>query len=337
MQAAHPDDLPSRGRRNTQLLSVVVVVQDRASDVRALAMQLTERLSALASPYELVFVDNGSRDETLAELRRMTRDGALPDLQVYALHRTVDKDVAAWAGVENALGDYVAVVEPEEGAIGTIAPMLAAAEGGADIVFAVDVAAKARGRSLHARLERGFRALFSRFSGIDVQREAPYVRMVSRRVVNFILQYPLPAQRYRFVAATGGFTRSYLDYASVGEARHRSIGESVERGVRLLTTTTRAPLRLVNMLCAFGAAANMLYTVYVVAIALLKRDVAPGWVTLSLQQSGMFFLISLVLLVLGEYVLHVASLSSEGPPYHITQEFTSTARMRERALNVEER
>jgi hypothetical protein len=330
------DSLPHR-KRNTQLLSVVVVVQDRAADVRALATRLTQCLLTLASPYELVFVDNGSRDETLAELRRMTRDAALPDLQIYALHRPVDKDVAAWAGVENALGDYVAVVEPEEGAIGTIAPMLAAAEVGADIVFAVDTASKTRGRSLHARLERGFRMLFSRFSGIDVQREAPYVRLINRRVVNFILQYPLPAQRYRFVAATGGFTRSYLDYASAEEARQRSIGESVERGVRLLTTTTRAPLRMVNMLCAFGAAANMVYTVYVVAIALLKRDVAPGWVTLSLQQSGMFFLISLVLLVLGEYVLHVASLSSEGPPYHITQEFTSAARTRERALNVEER
>lgn len=320
---------------NAQLLSVVVVVQDQAGEVPAIARELGRALDALAVHYEIVFVDNGSRDATLSELRRLTRDAEVSDLQVYALHRAVDKDVAAWAGVENALGDYVAVIEPDEAAIGTIAPMLAAAADGADIVFAVDAAR--RGRSLYGSLENAFRHLFARFGGIDLHREAPYVRLVNRRVVNFILQYPLPAQRYRFVAAVGGFTRSYLEYSGSPSPRSRSIGEGVERGIRLLTTTTRAPLRLVNMLCAFGAAANLLYTVYVVAIALFKRDVAPGWVTLSLQQSGMFFLISLVLLVLGEYVLHVASLSSEGPPYYITQEFTSAASKRDRALNVEER
>lgn len=322
---------------NAQLLSIIVVVQDQAGEVPAIARQLSRALDALATHYEIVFVDNGSRDETLSELRRLTRSAEFSDVQVYALHRAVDKDVAAWAGVENALGDYVAVVETDDAAIRVIAPMLAAATGGTDIVYAVDTARRERGRSLYGSLENAFRHLFARFSGIDLHREAPYVRLVNRRVVNFILQYPLPAQRYRFVAAVGGFTRNYLEYTSSQSPPTRTIGEGLERGIRLLTTTTRAPLRLVNMLCAFGAGANLLYTVYIVAIALFKRDVAPGWVTLSLQQSGMFFLISLVLLVLGEYVLHVASLSSEGPSYYITQEFTSAASRRDRALNVEER
>ena len=57
--------------------------------------------------------------------------------------------------------------------------------------------------------------------------------------------------------------------------------------------------------------------------------------SLSLQQSGMFFLISMVLLVLGEYILHMARLSSEGPPYHVAQEFTSARLTRRERLNVE--
>ncbi|MEI7973005.1 MAG: hypothetical protein WCH11_01410, partial [Bdellovibrio sp.] len=62
----------------------------------------------------------------------------------------------------------------------------------------------------------------------------------------------------------------------------------------------------------------------------------PGWMSLSLQQSGMFFLISLVLLVLGEYVLQVASLSKEDPVYHVGQEFTSTRITRKEKLNIQE-
>jgi hypothetical protein len=86
----------------------------------------------------------------------------------------------------------------------------------------------------------------------------------------------------------------------------------------------------------FGAVANLFYSVYVVAIALFKSNVAPGWISFSLQQSGMFFLISLVLLVLGEYILNMVSLSNEGPPYHVAQEFTSACMTRREKLNIEE-
>ena len=57
---------------------------------------------------------------------------------------------------------------------------------------------------------------------------------------------------------------------------------------------------------------------------------------MSLQMSGMFFLISLVLLVLGEYVLQMANLSNEGPSYHVSQEFTSERMTRFEKLNIEE-
>jgi hypothetical protein len=57
-------------------------------------------------------------------------------------------------------------------------------------------------------------------------------------------------------------------------------------------------------------------------------------VSLSLQQSGMFFLISLTLLVLGEYVLQMASMSNEGPPYHVASEHLSATLTRRQKLNV---
>jgi hypothetical protein len=95
-------------------------------------------------------------------------------------------------------------------------------------------------------------------------------------------------------------------------------------------------MRLVSALSMFGAAANLVYSGYVVAVGLFKSDVAPGWVSLSLQQSGMFFLISLVLMVLGEYIVNMARLSNEGPLYHVGQEFTSERMTRREKLNIEE-
>ena len=87
-------------------------------------------------------------------------------------------------------------------------------------------------------------------------------------------------------------------------------------------------------LSLFGAGANVLYSAYVIGIALLKADVAPGWTTLSLQQSGMFLLISLVLLVLGEYLLSVTALAAARPAYHVAREFASVRMTRQERLNL---
>jgi hypothetical protein len=111
--------------------------------------------------------------------------------------------------------------------------------------------------------------------------------------------------------------------------------DGFDRGIQILVSTSRAPLRAVTTLSLFGAVANVLYAVYVLVIGFFKQDVEPGWVSVSLQQSGMFFLISLVLLVLGEYILHMAALSNEAPEYHLAQEFTSARISRRERLNVE--
>jgi hypothetical protein len=141
---------------------------------------------------------------------------------------------------------------------------------------------------------------------------------------------------YRHLPTAGGFTRVNLSYSATPKFLvTKRLGESIDLGMRLLVSTTRAPMRLVTSLSLFGAVANVIYSIYVVGVAILLTDVAPGWISMSLQQSGMFFLISLVLLVLGEYILQMASLSNDGPLYHVAQEFTSARMTRREKLNIE--
>jgi len=116
--------------------------------------------------------------------------------------------------------------------------------------------------------------------------------------------------------------------------KSRSIISGIERGLSLLVATTNGPLRLVNVICIFGALANLIYSFYVVYIHVTKVDVAPGWVSLSLQLAGMFFLFSIVLFFLSEYVLNMARLSSEGPEFHIAQDFISARILQSERLNV---
>ncbi|MDD2774362.1 MAG: glycosyltransferase [Gallionella sp.] len=316
-------------------LTLVFPVRNQSEQLVALLEEANLLLTKLVIDYEIVVVDNSSDDDSVSILKKLSGKDGLPNLQIYALIKEVDADTAAWVGLENALGDFVAVIDPINDDLGFLAEMLDKAVSGADVVFAHNEQ-KARQNFAYRSAYSVFNWLYKMLNDIHLAKEAPQYRVLSKRVINFILQHPQPAITYRHLPATGGFAKVNLSYSASPKAAHpKQLGESIDRGMRMLVSTTRVPMRLVTLLSLFGAISNLLYSVYVVAVALFKTDVAPGWVSMSLQQSGMFFLISLVLLVLGEYILNMVSLQNDGPLYHVGQEFTSARMTRREKLNIE--
>lgn len=317
-------------------LSLVIPVRNQADQLQTLVEEIGQILGQFVSDYEIVVVDNGSTDDSVTRLKALTEPDGLPNLQIYALTNEVDTGTASWVGLENALGDFIAVLDPMTDDIAFLPEMLDKAVTGADVVFAENTQ-KPKQSVLYRLAYAVFNGLYTKISGVNLGKEAPPYRLLSKRVVNFILQHRQPSLAYRHLPATAGFARCNLTYSALPKIAHgKRLADSIDRGMRLLVSTTRAPMRIVTSLSLFGAVANVLYSIYVVVIAVLKADVAPGWISLSLQQSGMFFLISLVLLMLGEYILHMASLSNEGPFYHVGQEFTSARMTRREKLNIEE-
>jgi len=317
-------------------LSVVLVVRNLSNELPRVVAEATAVIAPLVDDYELVIVDNGSDDNSVQVLKQLTKNHELPNLQVYALTKEVDQDTAVWAGLENALGDYIAVIDVMTESVQFLQTMLEQSVRGADSVFAVNTS-KPPQSALYRLCFGVFTLLYKKFNGINLVKDAPQFRILSKRVVNFILQHTAPALAYRHLPASGGFARVNLTYTAEPRiARRKSLTEAIDRGMRTLLATTGGPMRVVTVLSIFGAFANVVYSIYVILIATFKTDVAPGWVTLSLQQSGMFLLLSLVLMVMGEYMVHLARRSNEGPPYHVAQEFTSAVITRRGRLNVED-
>ena len=317
-------------------ISVVLCLKNQASDIDRILNDAVDKLSNWVSDYELIIIDNASTDNSLEILKSLTSVNGFPNLQVYALTKEVDADTAAWIGLENALGDFVAVINPLSDDFSVLPRMLEKATSGSDVVFANNER-KTKKTAGYRVASSIFNRIYKLLNRIDLAKEAPQYRVLSKRVINFLLQHSHPTISYRHLPATGGFVKSYINYCSEPvQHQEGALGESIERGIRLLISTTRAPMRLVNLLSLFGAGANLIYSLYVVLIGLFAENVAPGWVSMSLQVSGMFFLISLVLLVLGEYILHMTNLTNEGPLYHVGQEFTSARITRLEKLNIED-
>lgn len=317
-------------------LSLIITSRNDAKNLQKLLKGVCNKLRNWVSDHELIVVDNASTENDVEVLKALTSPNGLPNLQVYALTKEVDRDTATLVGLENALGDFVVVFNPEEDDLSVLTQMLEKAVTGSDVVFASNLLKP--NQTLGYRIANYFfNFMYKQFNGVDLAKEAPEYRVLSKRIINFILQHNQPAISYRHLPAGAGFVKSYIKYkSSAGKRQEKKLTESIGKGIRFIVSTTRVPMRLVTMLSLFGAGANLVYSLYVVLIGLFADNVEPGWISMSLQMSGMFFLISLVLLVLGEYILHMASLSNEGPRYHVGQEFTSAKMTRLEKRNIEE-
>jgi len=317
-------------------LSVVLVVRNSSGQVAALLRSASAAVSELVRDYELIVIDNGSEDGTVAVLQDLAGPSGIPNLQVFTLTSHLDNDSASWAGVENAIGDYVMVVDPLLDDLNFAPRLLDQAAKGTDVVFAKNQQ-QIKQRLLYRLLHAAFNAIYKTLNGVDLSQEAPPFRLMSRKVVNFILQNPQPHVAYRHLPATSGFSRCNIKYSSKpsGVERKRILG-SIARGVTLIVSTTNAPMRIATIVSLAAAALNVVYSIYVIVVGLQSSDLAPGWASLSLQQSLMYFTFAIVLYIFGEYLLRVLSLSNSGPPFTIGQEFTSTKISVRDKLNISE-
>lgn len=318
------------------LLSVVIVQRDPTPELAGAVRALGEQLAALVQDFEVVVVDNGTGATAQPLYAALTEASGVPNVQVYQLVNEVARETAAWAGVENSLGDYVFVLDPDSDDLSALGKALDLALEGRDLVLLVNTTPRAE--TFGRRLARGlFQGLFRWLGGVDLATDAALCRVMSKRVVSYLMQQPAPASRYRSLPAIAGFSKAVVRYAAPrhGVQSGGSFLSEVRRGLRLLVANSWAPLRIVSSIALFGAVMNVAYSLYVLAIALSKPDVAEGWTTLSLQQSGMFFLFSLALFVLTEYLIHLIYESREGPPYFVVNEMTSAVLTRRQRLNVE--
>ena len=159
---------------------------------------------------------------------------------------------------------------------------------------------------------------------------------MSRQAVNALLQIREQSRYLRVLTLTLGYQHQFFTYSirpRDGGPRITTWRSEVATAIDLLAANTRHPLRLVTAVGLFGAFLNLVYAGYVVVIFLLKSTVAAGWTTLSLQLSGMFFFVCLILAVLSEYVGTILGEVRSRPLYFIAQEANSSVMLEDTVLS----
>lgn len=306
------------------VVSVVVPLENDDSLVDAFLRDLSRVMQASYRFFEIILVDDGSTDGTRQTVDRLLKD--IQRVRYLRLSRPFGRDVALSAGIESAIGDYVVTLDPAGDPVEAVPELVAKCRVNGGIVHGVAENPRVR-PGLREVFGSAFRGYCNRRLGVDLKRGAEDFRAMSRQAVNALLQIRVQSRYLRVLTLTLGYHHEFFPYQRTERGTKKSRGSfasELATAIDLLAAHTRHPLRMVTVAGMVGALLNLLYAFYVLGIYLVKPNVIEGWTTLSLQQSGMFFFICLILAVLSEYVGTILGEVRSRPLYFIAHEGNSS-------------
>ena len=304
------------------VVSVVVPVFNEEAVLADLHRRLREALADI--PHELVFVDDGSTDQSVALISGFAERE--PGIRLVQLSRNFGMEVAMSAGLDHAHGDYVVLMhadlqDPPE----LIPDMLQIAGNGADVVYARRIG---RDESwIKRQMATAFYQLMSRLARTPYQGQAGDFRLMSRRVVDAVRAMPERRRFLRGMVAWVGFEQVPIEYRRAGRQHGR--GASYRALFRLafeaLTAFSDVPLALATYLGLWVATISSL-TAVVLALATIS-----GWLTASLavwSLIAVLFLGGVQLIsvgILGRYVARMHEQTLQRPLYLVHRVLDSSA------------
>ena len=329
--ASHVKTFPTEARTRTQILSVVCALTGCEFDFPSALEHLHTEVNGLSVLTEIVVILNGPDRDAVSLLSNLTKH--YEHLQVYVTKSRVDYSTALLAGIENAIGDWVATIDIQADEPIIIRRLFESAlREHADVALSVSTH---QGRSLlDAVISGAFHRVFRAFHGFSLTAEAPSARLLSRAVVNSLLCDDSPLIAFETLTARIGYRRCLVP-AAQRNVMERGFQERVYARWRTFIGIDAAPLRLANLLSGIGAVGGLSYSLCIMLIYLIKKDVVPGWTTLSLMQSCMFMMLTLVLWLLSEYMLLLLDPAARRPRYEIVDEFGGQVRSQVEMVNVE--
>ena len=304
------------------VVSVVVPLENVASLIGPFLRDLSSVMMEEYAFYEVILIDDCSEDSTgsvVADLlNKHTR------IRYLRLSRSYGREVAVAAGLETAIGDFVVTVDPQTDPVEMIPQLVERCRNGNGILCGIS--SHPRQNGLLTRLATSlFHKYCREYIGIDYKENSTEFRVLSRQVVNAITRIRDRRRYLRVFAATLGYSQEFFSYQPKESLqREHTLFQRIEHALEIVIANSRHPLRVVSRIGLLLSMVNLAYAIYILFIYLFKRDVAAGWTTMSMQMTGMFFFLFLILAILCEYVGRILEETQDRPLYFVASEQTSS-------------
>jgi polyisoprenyl-phosphate glycosyltransferase len=311
-------------------LSIVVPLYNEAAGLQRLHGRLTEIAQNLQKSRslacEVVYVDDGSFDDTLAIARELPATGL--DVQVVSLSRNFGKEAALLAGLDHARLGAVVFIDGD----GQHPPALIETlvghwlDGNYDVVYTAK--AHRTNESMPRRIAvRAFYALLNWGARTKIPEDAGDFRLLSPRAASALRQLPERNRFFKGLASWIGYRQMRIDYEPAPRADGRSTWDMrslIGLSLNGLTSFSVAPLRVATMLGLVLAIVALLYGAGIIYETVVYGERVPGYPSLFVGVMVLGGVQLIMLGVLGEYIGRILYEIKARPVYFVAEHDVKT-------------
>jgi dolichol-phosphate mannosyltransferase len=303
-------------------LSVIIPIYNEEANIAELYRRLGGVLDGMALPggYEMIFVNDGSRDQSLALLKGLAeRDNRV---RYFDFSRNFGHQIAVTAGLDNARGEAIVIIDADlQDPPELIIDLYAKLRQGYDVVYA-----KRRSRQGESYAKKVTAKLFyrilARITRVSIPVDTGDFRIISRRILLTLRQMPEQHKFLRGQIAWIGFRQTYVEYDRAERAGGQT-GYTYRKMLSFaldgITSFSDAPLKAATIMGFAVSGVAFLLMLYTLYARLVRHDYEPGWASLMMS---ILFLGGVQLIavgVIGEYVARLSANVRQRPLYIIAE------------------
>lgn len=304
----------------TPSISCVIPAYNEARSLGALVPEVLTTLQALSAHVEVIIVDDGSRDDTMAVMHALC--ASYPQVSYLKLSRNFGKEPALTAGIDAAQGDVVILMDGDgQHPVSLLPEMVAQWREGSDVVYAVRRTREDQS-GLQITLTSWFYKLVNLGNRVKIPPNAGDFRLMDRKVVDALKRL---TERNRFMKglyAWVGFNSMAIDYEPLPRTDGQSnfgLRGSLSLAFTGILAFSIAPLRALTITGFMLSMIALGYGLWVVGEYFITGIAVPGYATIVV---GMMFFSGIQLLsigILAEYVGRIYEEVKQRPNYLVSQ------------------
>lgn len=307
-------------RPSNFLLSLVVPAYNEGGHLVEFVTALKTASSNITSNYEIIIINDGSKDNTDAVAKELSTTG---NIRYLNFSRNFGKEAALSAGLDYAKGDAVVLIDADfQHPLEKLREMADLWLNGYDMVYGV-IANRANESPLKRLGTRFFYAIMSHGSDVPIPQNAGDFRWLDRKVVDALKNLP---ERNRFMKglyAWVGFKSIALPFVPADRAggiSSFSLKNLSKLALSGLTAFSTLPLRMWTIIGAFISLASILYGIYVALDTVINGNPVGGWPTLAVALMLFSGVQLLSIGILGEYIGRIFNEVKQRPLYIIAED-----------------
>ncbi|MDR2938775.1 MAG: glycosyltransferase family 2 protein [Clostridiales bacterium] len=303
-----------------KLFSIIVPVYNEEAVINESYARLTNVISSLNKPYELIFVNDGSKDKTAEIIGGIQKEDG--NVTLVNFSRNFGHQAAITAGMDYARGDAMIIIDADlQDPPEVILDMIKLWGQGYDVVYGKRD--KREGETFFKLLTaKIYYRLLSSLTDIEIPVDTGDFRLISRKVCDAMKNLPEKNRYVRGLVSWVGFKQVSLTYVReerfAGETKY-PLRKMLKLAVDGVTSFSYKPLRLATMIGFSFSVFSFLYLLYVLYLKVFTTNTISGWASIIVILLFSQGIVLMILGLIGEYIGRIYEEAKNRPNYIVNE------------------